>query len=82
MPIRKFRNTLMQAFCTSPSSESSSMVNAFLDPTILVRIEINMMSFALSRHKYRQIGNSVPPPLAECIAKEVVRAIRKLQGDN
>ena len=27
--------------------------------------------------KYRQIGNSVPPPLAEAIAREVVRAIRQ-----
>jgi DNA (cytosine-5)-methyltransferase 1 len=25
--------------------------------------------------KYRQIGNSVPPPLAEAIAREVVKAM-------
>ena len=37
----------MQAFCTSPSSESSSMVNAFFTPTILDCTEINMQSFAL-----------------------------------
>ena len=27
--------------------------------------------------KYRQIGNSVPPPLAEAIAREVVKAMRR-----
>ena len=28
--------------------------------------------------KYRQIGNSVPPPLAEAIAKEIVKAMRQV----
>jgi DNA (cytosine-5)-methyltransferase 1 len=27
--------------------------------------------------KYRQIGNSVPPPLAEAVAREVVKAMLK-----
>ena len=29
--------------------------------------------------KYRQIGNSVPPPLAEAIAREVVKAMRRVK---